>query len=657
MPDNILRVGASLDVTPLTSGITTAADTIETETARMNTSFSRVGPAWEEATHEMAFSTREAREAVRGLGEEIGVKMPRFVSSFVSDLGVVGPALAMAFTPIAIIGLVSVLSEVPEAIDKGINKLQGWTEAAKKAFSEATADAIKFEHETIKLNEEVAKIGLIGKKGVEKFNLEMAIAVGTTDELKQLQTSYSTQLERAKSEMEGLEEQTKDSTIAGKALFEGGYAALGGLTLKFAGAGKSIEQDKIKVEELTKSMHALSTEIAHRESVEKPTIDAEQIEAAKEAAKKYQDTLEQIYTSETKLTQEGAAKELASLEKVRAERERNDEEIARAAEASYKKDLDSFDRSLTGKTKLIEDQGRNELEQIRANTAMQEKVTASTSGRGAGDPRISAEALAGYQQEVRLIQEMIVEEEKLKAVLQAGGAGEDDPKMLESLSREQHMVQQLQVSWQKYQQTVENVNANQHKTFEKALSTMTQSFNQNIRSWANGSESFGRAMQHVWTGFADTAISSMLKVGEQMIANAALGKALDEGTKLQDAAKAARGGFKSVMEGVPFPFNIALAPVVAAGAFAAVMAFEKGGLVPKTGMAMLHGGEMVLPSHISHSVQKMAESGQGGGGHTFNYNPTVHGSSASGIKDMLEQHGKEFMNYAVRELRRKNISS
>ena len=53
-------------------------------------------------------------------------------------------------------------------------------------------------------------------------------------------------------------------------------------------------------------------------------------------------------------------------------------------------------------------------------------------------------------------------------------------------------------------------------------------------------------------------------------------------------------------------------------------------------------------------VDEVSAQGQGGGGHTFNYNPTVHGSSAGGIKDMLEQHGKEFMNYAVRELRRKN---
>lgn len=653
MPDNVIRVGASFDVTPVTAGATLAADSIETATARMNTAFNRVGPAWEKATHEMAFSTTEAKHALHGLGEEIGVHIPRFVQGFVANLGGVGPALAMAFTPIAIVGLIGVLSEIPDAIDKGINKLQGWTEAAKKAFSEATADAIKFEHETIKLNEEVAKIGLIGKKGVEKYNLEMAIAVSTTDELKQLQAKYSEDLENSKRQMEMLEEQTKLSTLAGKALFTSGYEAFGGMMLKIGGAGKTIEQDKIKVEELTKSMHALSTEIAHRESVEKPTIGAEQIEAAKEAAKKYQDTLEQIYSTETKLTQEGAAKELASMERVRAERERNDEEIARGAEASYKKDLDSFDRSVTGKTRLIEEQGRNELEQIRANTAMQEKVTASTSARGAGDPRISAEALSGYQQEVALIQQMIVEEEKLKAVLEGGGADEQDPKMLESMAREQQMVQQLQVAWQKYQQTVENVNANQYKTFEKALTGMTQSFNQNFMSWVNGTETFGRAMQHVWTSLADTVISSLMKAGEQMIANVALQKSLLDGTKITDASAAARHTYASV-SAIPFigPF---LAPEAAAVAFAAVMAFEKGGIVPRTDIAQLHKGEMVLPAHISQSVQKMAESGQGGG-HTFNYNPTVHGSSAGGIKDILEQHGKQFVDYAMKELRRKNLS-
>ena len=626
----------------------------------------------------MAFSTREAREAVRGLGEEIGVKMPRFVSSFVSDLGVVGPALAMAFTPIAVIGLASVLSEIPGALDKGINKLQGWDEEAKKAFTEATASASKFEYETIKLNEEVAKIGLIGKTGVEKFNLAMAIAVDTTDQLKAQQKTYSTELEGLQSEMKSLEEQTKTSTLAGKALFEG-YSALGGIALKFAGAGKTIEQDKIRIDDVTKSMERLRVEIEHRTSVEKPTIDAEKNEAKKDAAKKYQEFLENTYTTEVKLTQETAAKELAEMEKARAERERNDEEIARATQESAKKDLATFQKSVEGKTKIIEEDGKDQLEQIRANTAMQEKITASTSRHGGGDQAINAEALAGYQKEVAVIREMIAAEKELQQTFLAAGMAQDDPKMLESEQRQRQFLQQATVAWQQYQKTVENVAANQSKAIEKSLQQISGDFNKNFISWANGSERFSQAMQHVWTGIADTAMEKMLQIGEKWVVQHVLMTAIDKVFHVQSAAEAAANaaaqiasakasglalaglagaGGTASMAAAPFPIDLT-APAFGAAMMATAAgfnAFEKGGIVPATGLAQLHRGEMVLPSHISHSVQKMAESNQGGGGHTFNYNPTVHGSSSGGIKDMLEQHGKEFVNYAMREMRRKNYS-
>lgn len=43
--------------------------------------------------------------------------------------------------------------------------------------------------------------------------------------------------------------------------------------------------------------------------------------------------------------------------------------------------------------------------------------------------------------------------------------------------------------------------------------------------------------------------------------------------------------------------------------FAGMAAFEMGGLVPGTGIAMLHGGEMVLPAPISQGLQGMIESG------------------------------------------------
>ena len=76
------------------------------------------------------------------------------------------------------------------------------------------------------------------------------------------------------------------------------------------------------------------------------------------------------------------------------------------------------------------------------------------------------------------------------------------------------------------------------------------------------------------------------------------------------AATAAAHAFKWVMEEVPFPANIALAPAVAAAAFAGVMAFstlasaEKGmdvGSHPT--LALLHPQEMVLPAALANTVR------------------------------------------------------
>ena len=53
-------------------------------------------------------------------------------------------------------------------------------------------------------------------------------------------------------------------------------------------------------------------------------------------------------------------------------------------------------------------------------------------------------------------------------------------------------------------------------------------------------------------------------------------EALAKSTILIEAGQAGAAGFKSVMEAVPFPFNVVLAPIVAAAAFASTLAFGSG---------------------------------------------------------------------------------
>ena len=96
-----------------------------------------------------------------------------------------------------------------------------------------------------------------------------------------------------------------------------------------------------------------------------------------------------------------------------------------------------------------------------------------------------------------------------------------------------------------------------------------------------------------------------------------------------DAFLAAAAAFESVMQALPFPANVAVAPGVAAATlavgegFAAGASFEHGGVVK----ANLHEGEMVLPSHLSRAVQQMAlnggSNGGGGGGHSFHISTPI----------------------------------
>jgi hypothetical protein len=118
----------------------------------------------------------EARHAIRGLGEEIGVHMPRFVSTYLASLGPVAGVMSMAFAPIAIVGIIEMLGHLPKAIQGGIDSLRGWGAAAKKEFE----DSVRFTHEMQKAVEEAADAEYkarmtAGKAGAGKTAAEEAV--------------------------------------------------------------------------------------------------------------------------------------------------------------------------------------------------------------------------------------------------------------------------------------------------------------------------------------------------------------------------------------------------------------------------------------------------------------------------------------------------
>ncbi|WP_158792443.1 hypothetical protein [Granulicella sp. L60] len=93
-----------------------------------------------------------------------------------------------------------------------------------------------------------------------------------------------------------------------------------------------------------------------------------------------------------------------------------------------------------------------------------------------------------------------------------------------------------------------------------------------------------------------------------------------------------------------------LAPVLAAGAFAAVAAFEDGsGYIPRTGMAILHQGEAVIPAP---TMNELRGSSVGGDPLTINQNNHFNGGSTDAdFVRQLNKHSKHVAGAVQKHMR------
>lgn len=144
-----------------------------------------------------------------------------------------------------------------------------------------------------------------------------------------------------------------------------------------------------------------------------------------------------------------------------------------------------------------------------------------------------------------------------------------------------------------------------------------------------------------------TAAQTTIKAGGAAASNA-VEAASDSKSILNSAYTSAAGAYKSIMQTVPPPLNLVLAPIAAGATFAAVAAYDVvsaeggqwqvGSAVQRTN---LHMNEMVLPSRVAgparEAFEQMASGKQpgssGAGGDTFH--TTLHNSFAGGWDSLM----------------------
>ena len=584
-------IRTQFDLANLQAGANQSAAIVENATRRMKASFEEVGPATE-------YSVTEARHAIHGLGEELGVHLPRFVQSFVARLGGVGPLMAAAFTPIAVIGLLEVLQHVPEAIQKGIDELAGFDAEMKKVMGAAREENIKLQMEQIQTNYELAKIGAEGLGPAQKIAAEMR-ALGTETKATGI---LAGQFMRQQREMQGVA--TSPGFWATAAT-----VALGPLSDKivavtdyFSHSNKEIEDAKEAVKSYDKAIAVLQGRLQGK-PVEQAhlNIDAQR---------------EQIRLSN----------ELVDMNR------RNEESIRGLVDYYHRLDLEekqlAADRQLFGEQAGMKS-GEQELHSLRivldAQREFTQQMQALDEARYKRSPNMQRQM---FDLEILQLQSRLAFEESIDADSYA-----------RDLKRYQQLIAQKQALDLNYEKTVQN-----------AMDRISSDFSRSLVSVMNHQQSFARAMQGVWTNIVDTVVGALAKLAAQELAHMIIYRKLLDSEKLDQAKDAARSTWASVAK-IPMigPF---LAPEAAAAAFAAVMAFEKGGIVPHDTPALLHANEMILPRHISESVQRAASTPGGmTGGHTFEYHDHRSDSRANG-----EAMGRNMMKLALRELRRRGLS-
>jgi hypothetical protein len=688
MPDGseVLRIGAQFDVGALQSGMTQGAAAVATGTEAMSVSFDEARAHSEALEASLSESMRassreitEARHAMHGFGEEIGIHVPRFVQSFVAEIGGVGPLLATAFTPIAIVGLASVLA------DAGKKAYDFYQDVYNLKSSFEELDAIE---------EKVAMTQLdlsnsIGKYQSELVKLKEGGVVGAKAELSAMGTeivNISGQFDMASKKFTDMPKEVqaafKEHTI-----------------FPAADIGKQIDEVTQRIKELKRAQAELADD--PQPSVFGPSS----LDSVNAQLQAYNTLLEALTPKQAELSAQMAV----TTERLSAEMEQFSKSGYAAAQSTIKSENKPPDISaLMGSFNQVSQITAGEVDLLKAIPPTAEQVYAQLADAAVTRYKeIQKEAEETMRAQVRSAQEtMAASDRSAEAQYKAGvitiqqldaakQAALDKEYQQEQVALTQRLntlgpkeveerekvLDELRQLDQKYHdesaQFAQQDADGFAKSFEKSFNQITGSFNQNIVQWINGSERFGQMVQRSWTSLADSAISNMLKMAENDLrrnieariqaemtatsqaAASSQGAAIVQASALKQQfalAKSAAAGAYNAMVNIPI-IGPELGAVAAATTFAAIMAFEKGGIVPKDDIAMLHKNELVLPANIATHVMQTA-GGEGGGqsGHTFNYNPTIHGSSDASVKDMLDTHGKMFVDYAMRQMRRMNYT-
>jgi hypothetical protein len=720
MSNNVwsLSVDLSTKTAVFTTGLSDAA-----KAARG--SFQEIKSGAREMGRATSGSMMEARHGVMLLGEEFGIRLPRALTTFIASIGPVGAAMEAAFPFLAIIVgatlLLEHLSKLKEAGQQLTNsQLNFGTTVAnvlnglndKLLQAGIRADELRGDH-LAALNKELQAIDhqsmddlvrafdAISKASDKTFaDLKTswyqwsAGSAGAKNALEAFKAQYESLLAQGKNKEANdllagtrqsaehvleLQKQIRDNqtTTGTHGTHQGDYTKFEQAANELKRQGIGYTDQEVKAQQTL--VDALRAQVAAQETVnataqvekgnkrqtEQNKVDTEgdsaarlqaqtQRQAADEAQKMWEENyrravegLQENERQKIDATREGSAARLAAIDSAIKE-----EESKGLQETGFYRGL------LTSRVELT----RQMAEEQSKLTAEAGKIDAEH-GQKMGELQVQADKEAA---QLRLSARRVTDQERVASDTQI--ANEEYQVQLAANAKE---IDALDKGAKDYENKLKALQDKQLELVREHENQVTaikekaeEDRNRRILAAQEAAENAeARSLSRALMGqksFAVEMRSLASQVASGLMENALKAMIADDMTKPHDAAAAARKAYLAGMQ-FPFPANLVIGPALGAMAFASVMAFETGGLVPGVGNrdsvpAMLTPGEAVLPKRLTENLTHAARSGSSGQEiHVHNhFSPQIHAVDAEGVDRMLEKHGEKFNEHAANHIRKMN---
>ena len=689
-------------------------------------SFNEIKQGADEMGRATSGSMTEARHGVMLLGEEFGIRLPRALTTFIASIGPVGAAMSAAFPFLALVVgatlLLEHLSKLKEEGQKLTESQLNFGTAVSNVLNSLNdkllqagirADELRGDH-LAALNKELQLIDHQSMADLERAFDSIAKAsdrtfaelktswyqwsagsAGAKAALDEFKNKYESLLAQGKNKEANdllagtrqsaehvleLQKQIKDNqTQTGtQGTHQGDYAKYEAAknALKQQGIGydeKAIQSQQTLVDVLNAQVTAQETinatkkqDQSNARTTTQDKVDNEGDKAAREQAQ----TQRQAADEAQKLWEENYREAVARLqenerEKIDATKQGSQARLA-AIDSAIKEEESKglqetgFYRSLlTGRVELTR-QMAEEQAKITAEAGKQEAEHTAKMGelqvaadKDAAALRLSAlrnSEQARVASEIQLASEtyaiqMTSYSQQIAALDKGSKDYENKLKALQDKQLEQTREHENQIT---------AIKEKAEEDRNRRILSAENRFDDEIARSAMRMLTTHKSVASVMRGLGD-------QVAEGLIQNAIKAILADDMTKPHDAAAAARKAYLAGMQ-FPFPANLIMGPALGAMAFASVMAFETGGIVPGVGNrdnvpAMLTPGEAVLPKRMTENLTASSSgSSKSGPDVHIHHSPTynVQTIDGDGIKALLDKHDDAFGDHAANHIRKMN---